>query len=326
MKVYFTGDFGEGDKNMQEGKLLDIKSVFRCNGHEWLVPAVYCFEEGISVDICKRIPVKEVMEFFEKWPRTGRVGLTMEQQDERRAADPFSGHCRFDLHVNGKKIRGEGWSKTTWYGTNDGREDEDAGEMLEAYELDRDSAWSFYRTRFCWPEGAEEIKTLYMTVTAYADTVPCGCRFTSAVGCVPFDVEFTHPVTSDNRRLHILSCTRARMDNEQTGWEPDQEQDCFIYPENYCRLEYREVTPDSPAGAVTVRDCARSDMPIRKETAESDGSAAMNIIGGARGVTVLTDSNVKIACSAMHFEEQQQVEWYVSAEMIPFEPRKIKLL
>lgn len=311
---------------MQEGRLLDIKSVFRCNGHEWLVPAVYCFEEGISVDICKRIPITEVKEFFEKWPRTERIGLTMEQQNERRAADPFGGHCKFDLHVNGKKVEGEGWSGTSWYGTDDEREDEDAAELLEAYELDRDSAWSFYRARFFRPEDAEEIKTLDMTITAYADTVPCGCRFTSVVGCAPFDLEFTHPVTRDKRCLHILSCTHASMDNQEMKWNLDKEQDCFIYPEKYCKLEYREVTPKASAGAVTVRDCARSDNPIRKEPSESDCSVAVNIIGGARGVSVLTDSDVKTACSAMHFEEQQQVEWYVSAEVVPFKPKKVRLL
>lgn len=310
MKVYFTSDFGEGDKNMQEGRLLDIKSVFRCNGYEWLVPAAYCFEEGISVDICRRIPIAEVKEFFEKWPRMGRIGLTVEQRNERRAADPFGGHCKFDLHVNGNKMKGEGWSGTSWYGTDDGREDEDAGELLEAYELDRDSAWSFYRARFRWPEGAEEIRTLHLTVTAYADMVPCGCRFISAVGCAPFDVEFTHPITHEPLRLHVLSCERASLKREQM-----EKRGGFIYPDNYCMLKYNVEPDGATAKSVAIRDCKDSDKPAGKGTSAS----SCHIIGGGCGIIALSDSDIRTACSSIYFEEQKQIEWYVSVNVIPFE-------
>lgn len=310
MKVYFTGNFGEGDKNMQEGRLLDIKSVFRCNGHECLVPAVYCFEEGISVDICKRIPIEEVKEFFEKWPRTERIGLTMEQQNERRAADPFGGHCKFDLHVNGKKVKGEGWSGTSWYGMDDGRDDEDAAELLEAYELDRDSAWSFYRARFRWSEGAEEIRTLDLSITPYTDMVPCGCHFTSAVGCAPFDVEFTHPITHESLRLHVLSCDRASLKGEQM-----EKRSCFIYPENYCLLEYKVESDGASAKSVVIRDCNNSDEPVRKGTSAS----SCHIIGGGCGIAALSDSDIRTACSSIYFAEQKQIEWYVSVNVIPFE-------
>lgn len=310
MKVYFTSDFGEGDKNMQEGRLLDIKSVFRCNGYEWLVPAAYCFEEGISVDICRRIPIAEVKEFFEKWPRMGRIGLTVEQRNERRAADPFGGHCKFDLHVNGNKMKGEGWSGTSWYGTDDGREDEDAGELLEAYELDRDSAWSFYRARFRWPEGAEEIRTLHLTVTAYADMVPCGCRFISAVGCAPFDVEFTHPITHEPLRLHVLSCERASLKREQM-----EKRGGFIYPDNYCMLKYNVEPDGASAKSVAIRDCKDSDKPAGKGTSAS----SCHIIGGGCGIIALSDSDIRTACSSIYFEEQKQIEWYVSVNVIPFE-------
>ncbi|MCB6609465.1 hypothetical protein V3C10_08660 [[Clostridium] symbiosum] len=310
MKVYFTSDFGEGDKNMQEGRLLDIKSVFRCNGYEWLVPAAYCFEEGISVDICRRIPIAEVKEFFEKWPRMGRIGLTVEQRNERRAADPFGGHCKFDLHVNGNKMKGEGWSGTSWYGTDDGREDEDAGELLEAYELDRDSAWSFYRARFRWPEGAEEIRMLHLTVTAYADMVPCGCRFISAVGCAPFDVEFTHPITHEPLRLHVLSCERASLKREQM-----EKRGGFIYPDNYCMLKYNVEPDGASAKSVAIRDCKDSDKPAGKGTSAS----SCHIIGGGCGIIALSDSDIRTACSSIYFEEQKQIEWYVSVNVIPFE-------
>lgn len=310
MKVYFTGSFGEEDKNRKAGKRLDIKSVFRCNGYEWQVPAVYCFEEGISVDICKRVPREEVNEFLDKWPRAGFAGFTAKQRNERRAADPFGGHYKFGLDVNGKKLREKGWSGISWYGTGDGKGDEDAGVILKAYGLDRNSAWSVYRAHFQWTGKAEEIKKIDMTIAAYADTIPCGLNFSAAPGCAPFEVDFSHPITHEFFHLHVLSCNRAALGQNQM-----KKSASFIYPENYYTLEYK-VEPDGPtAKSVMIHDCKDSDEPIRKGTAAS----SCHIIGGGCGITALTDSEIRTAYSSMYFEEQKQIEWYVSVNVIPFE-------
>lgn len=80
------------------------------------------------------------------------------------------------------------------------------------------------------------------------------------------------------------------------------------------------LSPDLPDGAFTVTDCLPSDQPRLKRTnanePQASGSISITLIGGAGGSTAIIfggsgQSKLHAACSALHFEPMDGVEWHM---------------
>ena len=95
------------------------------------------------------------------------------------------------------------------------------------------------------------------------------------------------------------------------------------------------VTPELPDGVLTIMDCDDGDRPRQAPSAPGQPVATacamvMGIIGGADGpATILygPDKQGKLhaACSSLHFEPVEQVEWRMVFHEKQFEDTVIDL-
>lgn len=66
-KVYFKGSFWGHHERDHAGKEIAIRQTFFWGEEEWLIPSLYVCGKGIVIDFCKKIPVKKIQEFMDKW-------------------------------------------------------------------------------------------------------------------------------------------------------------------------------------------------------------------------------------------------------------------
>ena len=92
------------------------------------------------------------------------------------------------------------------------------------------------------------------------------------------------------------------------------------HPSHYVAMSYT-ITPELPDGVMDIVDCDDGDRPRQAPTAPDQPAAAscamvVGIIGGADGLTTVVggaDKPEKLhaACSSLHFEPVEQVEWRI---------------
>ena len=99
------------------------------------------------------------------------------------------------------------------------------------------------------------------------------------------------------------------------------------------------ITPEIPDRTVNVFDCAESDQPRRIESVppekpyepQATHCCVMGIIGGADGPVAITvgvpeEAKVQAACSAVHFEPVEKVEWRLTFREEPCAEMTVELL
>ena len=327
MEVYFSGDFCGQVKGERAGTEIPIRKRFCCCGYEWLIPAAYSCRQGLILDVLRKIPVKELRRFKEKWGKRVYSGLSKEESVRRRSENPTNFPGTFEAVVNGRKMEGKGWIGIEWTGDGDdcGREER---ALMDFYGLDPESAWYCCRTRFLWPEKEERIHSLEFTLRPRWNEILCGCSFDTEAGCPPFDRVFTHPFTGREMRLHVKSCTPKKMD--EAMFQGNATARNLQFPEYYLQLEY-SVEPEPGSGeAVRVGDCAFSDPPV------IGSASAAGVIGGAQGPAGTTidkktedgmgEPAVQQAFSSLHFKPELQARWYISVQRKQFEAMSVMLI
>ena len=152
-------------------------------------------------------------------------------------------------------------------------------------------------------------KALAAIVSRERQTLP-GPHFRAAAPGDTFD--FLHPRSGVRHTLTVQSCQRQELPESCFRHMPDRESPA------HCLVMTYTVTPELPEGALTVCDCAENDPPREKagsSPSSAEGSGAAAVIGGADGPTVVLfsaggeRSGVHTACSALHFQPVQDVEW-----------------
>lgn len=326
MKVYYSGN-SRGSGNQEEaGTQVVLGRSFEYGGYEWLVPAVYCCGQGLVLDICRKLPVEDVKAFYRKWAGADEEELTAEQRDLIEYESPWNFEVSFKLRVNGRMVTGDRSCGGGWQGFGEEAGSDMTGEAIEAYGLDRNSAWYIHRVYYCWgAEGREELHSLSLLLKPEDEEIPCGCHFTTSAGCGPFNVPFRHPITGEEYRLFVRSCTGevlqdAPLEHEMPGIGK------VTFPGNYCVMEY-EVEGDTPLdGKIVVKDTSEDDPAKREDKESLDGPSAIGFIIGADTGAASAAHSCKTARSSMHFEKRNQTDWYISLKTVRYKTQEYQLI
>ena len=122
-------------------------------------------------------------------------------------------------------------------------------------------------------------------------------------------ITLTHPLTGEAYTLTVHELEQQELP-EYAFRDPDME-----YPKHLLAMRY-SLEPDITGRGFMVQDCADGDKPRRKAHSTEEASvlaAAIGIIGGADGPTaVLVGAHIPkshTACSSLHFEPVEEVEW-----------------
>lgn len=326
-KVYFAGGFGSCHRGHDRpGQEIPVNTTFTWGGRTWHIPAVYSCGKGLVVDFCVEVDPAALRAFLEKWRPWWEGGrpLTPEEEEQQMAENPMTVDFRPKAIVNGNEMHprsgnGLGWTpmflRQEYEQGEYRQQDWDAVWLMEHYGLDAELGWVFWRQSFHWAaKSRPTLKTLSLALEQERQAVP-GTRFT--VSGAGDTVPFIHPVTGERHTLRVVEYENREVDMSRLG-------DGWEYPTHCAAMSY-VVEPELPREALTVRDCGQGDSPranAREQAAlaaigGADGPTAacsVGVIGGADGPTAILLANGKSdhhrsACSALHFEPPEQIEW-----------------
>ena len=110
----------------------------------------------------------------------------------------------------------------------------------------------------------------------------------------------------------------------------------FDYPTHFTVISYT-LMPEPPENSIFVEDCVENDRPrqVRRETAsfapEAQNDFCVGIIGGADGPVAIVvgeaaQGKLRTACSSLHFEPVDHVDWRISFRETPWEAGTFDLL
>lgn len=317
-KVTYEGGF-HGNKG-RGGKEIAVKKAFEWNGEKWYVPAVYACGKGLVVDICMQAEPEDIKAFIEKWDlyNESEKEFTREEQRQIEKEHPLSVDFRFEVLLNGKPLkryRGQGISRIPESCLQDGMYVEsEAKQVLEHYGLDLSRGWMIHRCSFPWATKRKpNIKSLELILKRGMADIN-GMRFhTPEVG---ESISFVHPVTGIQ---HILTVHEYESQEiEQRHFHGDN----MDFPTHYKVMTYT-LSPDISGMNFMLKDCAEGDSPRLKKRNPNEFapvavcSAAIGIIGGADGPTAVivsggTDAKLHTACSSLHFEPADDIEWEIT--------------
>lgn len=345
MDVYFGENYWGESRGKRPGRKVPVEKEFVWDGHKWRIPAFYICEEGIVVDLCARIPMKEVEEFLEKWSfarRSRAEDFTDEEIEQLERESPFIRNLAMQAEVDCCKLESDGWCGTGWHPFS-GEEEavtETEEMLMNAYGCTCDSGWYFCRAHFRFPGTFDggvggRVSQLsgnsrhYLTVflEKEAENVP-GPYFSSKAGETGKRIEFMHPVSG---QLHVLTVEQC----EQKCMEQIKEQENRMgpirirrVPTHYLHLKYT-VEPDITEEELRVCDCESSDPP---ELEEGSGSASVGMIGGANGPTAIffagkyeKEFRGRQVYSALHYEPVEEVRWRMVFRVKEEEEMKVRM-
>lgn len=353
MDVYFDANFWhtraeKGDDG--PGRPVEIQSVFSYGGYQWLVPAIYLCGQGIVTDLCRRIPVNILKDFYDKWRHfeDDQEKLTERQQILIEQENPLEFPVNLQLQIGGKALRGKSGSSISLLppSLRSGREavaagqagDQPGRQLAAAYHLDLTDGWVIWRHSFEWKDSClRALSDLQLTISRGRQHLPCGYTFTTETGEESRVHQFPHPVTGKTIRFRTLRCEEEQiLISDKIG---DRFFQGFHMPSHTCRLEYQVEAGLSPKEDLLLLDCRQGDSPVRMEHIDGEKAgkkaAAISIIGGSDGPTSVfvagkisseaKTPNTRLAYSSLHFQPARQVTWYVDLQAEPLGPETFSL-
>ncbi|MBS6196582.1 MAG: hypothetical protein KH828_13520 [Clostridiales bacterium] len=315
-KVCFEKSFWGNRGHGCAGKEISIGKSFLWDKEEWLVLSAYVCKAGLVLDICKKIPERRIQEFIEKW------NLSAEDDDSRFSEDiriqiendnPLNTQFRTKLTVNGTHLQRSCAYGTTWNPCLK-EKGESEKNIIEHYGLDPSFGWSIHRISFPWKtkKQPESIETLELFAEQEMQEIP-GPHF--RVKGKGDSFSFTHPITGTDYTLTVQQYEPQKQDFKQERYKK------YEFPSHYYLMGYT-LSPELSDDHFFMADCVKSDPPVEKKFQEDEGRVKKNlavaaIIGGADGPTVITLVGKKekqpmhMACSALHFQKAEDVEWRI---------------
>lgn len=319
-KVFFNGSFWGHRGRDHAGREIPIG---RFSG-DWLVPAVYLCGKGLVVDVCMRIPAQSIRDFMTKWdlspenedPRR----FTREQRMRMEAESPFLTNFRPQAVLNSQPLRPSQGCAITWNPCLPQVRDE-ARDAVEHYGLDPAFGWVISRQSFFWASNPRpELRSLSLTLVPNSTAIPGPHFYVSGPGD---QISFRHPATGQTHTLTVREYEHQVL--EPAHFEHMQPME---YPTHCIAMAYA-LSPELPKGSLTVVDCAESDRPKPAGSKAGSSAASIGIIGGADGVTAIvmgSPDQLHSACSALHFEPVEDVEWSMVFHQKQFEDVHMELL
>ncbi len=330
-KVTFSSSFGSNRSRERAGKEIAINKQFIWAEREWIIPSIYVCSKGLVVDFCMKIEPEKIQAFMEKWDlnienEAYRV-FSKEEEMQLELENPLSFHFSPQIILNGKALRtthGSGRSYNPCI-PKEYKQEREAEMFIEKYGMDKAYGWMFWRSHFPWTTKRKpEIKSLEILMEQQKRAIP-GLHF--RVNKAGDTVAFTHPSTGTEYKLTVQEYEKQEMNMEHI-FRQDLE-----YPTHYHQMTYT-IEPELEKGVMTIADCTEGDRPRQKEEKHDPyhpvAAASIGIIGGADGPTALIIGNrsVKLsaACSSLHYEPVEEVEWRMVFHEKQYEDGTFKLL
>lgn len=311
-KVTFDGGFWGGDG--KPGKEVPIGKHFHWGREKWYIPAAYICDEGLVLDYCMEAEPKEVKAFIDKWDllNESRNHYTKEQQEQMQREHPLNAHFFGKVTCNWQSLQNGHGCGVTWLPAScvpDGiRQNDTAKGILTHYGLDENKGWAFHRWSYPWGNSAgHELYALSVRMERQRENI-AGQHFTTPV--VGESIVLTHPLTGEAYTLTVHELEQQELP-EHAFHDPSME-----YPNHLLAMSY-SLEPDITGRGFMLQDCADGDKPRRKQhTAQEENTifaTAIGVIGGADGPTAVIvgahTPKLHAACSSLHFEAVEEVEW-----------------
>ncbi len=331
--VYFDGNFWGHRGGGQAGKEWAIHKTFEWAGHPWLIPSLYICGKGLVIDFCMRVEPSAIRNFMEKWDlhiesETHRH-FSKEQQMLLDLDNPLHLQFHSTLQLNGKALHTTHGCGTAYIPCLPPAYilESEGQRAVDHYGLDPNFGWMIQRCCYPWATKRKpKIGTLSVTLTPDKISRP-GPHF--QVNRPGDTVTFTHPQSGET---HVLTVQDYEAQTIDMSHMPHRG---MSYP-NHCVALHYTITPALPDGAMTLADCADSDLPrqVSCATRQSEGlpdAAATGIIGGADGpIAIFLRPNkpgkLCTACSSLHFAPVEHVEWRMIFHDKPFADTAVPLL
>ncbi|SCL90478.1 hypothetical protein PP176A_1978 [Sporanaerobacter sp. PP17-6a] len=317
-KVYFDGDFSGHHGRKKAGKEIPINRQFVWDDGVWTVPAIYTCSKGLVVDFCLLVPPERIRAFMCQWKLSADndgSSFTDEQRMQIDAENPLTVNINPKVVLNGTKLSSSHGCGICWNPClPEGNGLEEWSVMLH-YGFDPDQGYAIWRCAFPWKTKRKpQIKTLGVILMQEPVAIP-GPHF---VASLPGEqIEFTHPSTGKKHTLTVRKYERRELPSEHFNG-PDLEN--LEFPRHLTMMSYI-LSPDLPDQAFTVVDCAPGDRPRQKHAdprlPQATGDVCcIGIIGSADATAAIVlgngnQGNLRVACSALHFEPTEDVEWRV---------------
>ncbi len=312
-KVYFDANFWGHQGRERAGKEIPLNRHFVWNDEAWSIPAIYTCGKGLVVDFCLRVSPERIRAFMNKWEISADsdgAGFTYEQQMQIGTEDPLTVDISPKVVLNGTEVSsshgcGLSWNPCFPEGNGPG-----VKRVLQHYGLDPDQGYVIWRSAFPWKtQRKPQIKTLSVILTQRPVVIP-GPRF--RVSLPGEQIEFAHPSTGEKYTLTVQEYEHREFPTEYFN-DPNRE-----FPKNYTVMAYT-ILPYLPDGSLTVTDCASSDRPRQKHTEPNAPQATHDIccfgischVSDLTGIGGSYGGKLQVACSALHFERVEEVEWRV---------------
>ncbi len=311
-KVYFDGNFWGYHSRERAGKEISLDKQFVWEDEVWHIPAIYTCSKGLVIDFCVQVPAECIRSFTDKWNlsiENNGSGFTDEQRMQIEAENPLAININPKVVLNGAVLSGSHGCGVSWnpcFPEGNGLE---AKSVTRHYGLDPACGWAIWRAAFPWTKKRKpQITTLSVTLMQEPVAMPGPHFHVSAPG---ERIEFTHPTTGAQHTLTVQEYEQHEMSREHIDSQNQE------FPTHYTVMSYT-LSPDLPDRAFNVTDCVRSDQPRQKHTnpnePQASNSICIGIIGGADGPTAIIfggsgQGKLHVACSALHFESVDDVEW-----------------
>lgn len=315
-KVTYDGGFWNNEGN--SGFEFSIDKTFYWGNEKWYVPAVYICDKGLIVDYFMETAPAQVKTFIDKWDLFNeyRNHYTKEQQEQIQREHPlnvsFHGHITF----NGQELQSDHGCGLTWLPDSCQSEnpyhDPEAKYVLEHYGLDRNQAWSINRWSYRWSKTNRlDVHSITVRMERQRENIS-GQHFVTPA--IDTSLSITHPLTG---QAYILTVHKVEQQElPETAFRDSS----MEYPSRFTAISY-SLEPDITGRGFMIQDCVEGDKPRQKECASNAcepvafAAASVGVIGSADGPTAITmgqkTQKLHAACSSLHFEPVDEVEWRV---------------
>ncbi len=313
-KVYFDANFWGHRGRERAGKEILLNKQFFWEDEVWTIPAIYPCAKGLVIDFCLQVPSERIRAFMDEWKLCADndgSGLTDEERMQIDAANPLAVKINPKVMLNGAELASSHGCGLCWNPFFPDGNGPEAWSVMRHYGLDPEQGYVIWRSAFRWrTKRKPQIKTLSVTLMPEPVAIP-GAHF--AVSFPGEQIEFIHPSTGNKHTLTVQEYERQELSAEHFN-EPDLE-----FPKHYIMMTYT-LSPDLPPDqSLTITDCVPSDRPRQKHAdpraPQATGDVCcIGIIGGADGPTAIffgsgNQGKLRAACSALHFETVNNVEW-----------------
>lgn len=299
-------------------------------GKEFQIPSIYFCNKGLVIDVCVKIPSEHIDIFIKKWnldADSSGTNFTNSEQLEMEAENPLSLKYNMELELNRKIVPHSAGCALCWSPYLTEQNCIEALNTLDHYKLDPSYGWIVWRSSFSWiTKRKPKISSIIISLSQ--DSIAIAGKPFNVTGPNQY-IDFVHPLTNTRHTLFVQEYKKQQIPKEHF------DDSAYEYPTNITTMSYA-ISPDLPEGSFQIRDCSDGDRPRKKlivptEPQTTSDCAAIGIIGGSNGPTVITfgteeQGKLRVACSSLTYEPINVEAWQIFFYTKEFEDIKVVLI